>query len=46
MADTRKVVKYSLEALAILVPLAIVIYFVAEPAAFDAALNWLVGRHK
>jgi hypothetical protein len=46
MADTRKIVRYTIEALLILVPLAIVIYFVTNPAAFDAALDWLVGRHK
>jgi hypothetical protein len=45
MAETRKIIRYTLEALAILIPLAIVIYFVTEPAAFDATLNWLIGRH-
>jgi len=46
MADSRKIIRYTLEPLLILIPLAIVIYFVAEPAAFDATLNWLFGRHK
>ena len=46
MANTRKIIRYTLEALAILIPLAILIYFVTNPAAFDAALDWLVGRHK
>jgi len=45
MAGTRKIVRYTIEALAILIPLAIVIYFVTNPAAFDAALDWLFGRH-
>jgi hypothetical protein len=46
MADTRKIVRYAVETAAILILLVIIIYFVAEPAAFDATLNWLVGRHK
>jgi hypothetical protein len=45
MAQTRKIVRYTFEALLVLVPLAVVIYFLAYPDMFDAFLNWLVGRH-
>jgi hypothetical protein len=40
----RTVARYSLEASLVLVPLAVVIYFLAYPDHFDAFLNWLVGR--
>jgi len=43
MPAARKIAKYSFEALLVLVPLAIVIYFLAYPDSFDASLNWLVG---
>jgi len=45
MAQHRKIIRYTLEALLILVPLAVVIYFLAFPNTFDAFLNWLAGRH-
>ena len=42
--EARRIVRYSLEASLVLVPLAVVIYFLAYPDQFDAFLNWLVGR--
>jgi hypothetical protein len=44
MPRARTVARYSLEASLVLVPLAVVIYFLAYPDQFDAFLNWLVGR--
>jgi hypothetical protein len=42
MPKARKIARYTLEALVVLVPLAIVIYFVSYPDKFDAFLNWMV----
>jgi hypothetical protein len=44
MPQARKIVRYSVEALLVLVPLVIVIYFLAYPEAFDDFLNWLTGH--
>jgi hypothetical protein len=44
MSRTRTIARYSLEASLVLVPLAVVIYFLAYPDQFDALLNWLVER--
>ncbi len=45
MPEVRKIARYTLEALLVLVPLAVVIYFVAYPDKFDVFLDWLVRRH-
>lgn len=45
MQRTLKVARYTLDALAILVPLAVMLYFFAYPDRFDAFLNWMIGRH-
>jgi len=42
MAESRNMVWYALDALLVLVPLAIVIYFIAFPDKFDAFLAWMV----
>jgi hypothetical protein len=44
MAEPRKIAKYTFDALLVLVPLVIVIYFLAYPDAFNAFLNWVDGR--
>jgi hypothetical protein len=44
MPDARKVARYTLEVLLILIPLAVVLYFMAFPDQFDAFLDWLF-RH-
>jgi hypothetical protein len=36
--------QYALDALLVLVPLVVVIYFLAYPDKFNAFLNWMVGR--
>ena len=41
MATSRTIAKYGLELFIILAPLAVVIYFLFDPDAFDAFLNWL-----
>ena len=46
MAEIRKIARYSLETLLVLVPLAVVIYFLAYPDNFNAFLNWMVGHHQ
>jgi hypothetical protein len=38
MTEGRKIARYTLEALLVLVPLAVVIYFLAYPDSFDAVL--------
>jgi hypothetical protein len=45
MPPARTVAKYTLDALLIFVPLAVVIYFLFDPDAFNAFLAWLVRRH-
>jgi hypothetical protein len=45
MPPARTIVKYTFDALLILVPLAIVIYFLFDPDAFNAFLAWLVRGH-
>lgn len=42
MSESRHALWYALDALLILVPLAIVIYFIAFPDKFDAFLAWMV----
>ena len=42
MVKARKIARYTLEALVVLLPLAIVIYFVSYPDKFDAFLDWMV----
>jgi hypothetical protein len=44
MPEARTIARYSAEALLVLIPLAIVIYFLAFPDAFDAFLNWIAGH--
>jgi hypothetical protein len=44
MSEARTIVRYSAEALLVLIPLVIVIYFLAFPDAFDAFLNWIAGH--
>ena len=44
MPNARKVFRYSLEVSLVLIPLAVVIYFLAYPDQFDGLLNWLVGQ--
>ncbi len=44
MAEVRKITKYTFDVLLVLVPLAVVIYFLAYPDKFNASLNWIVGR--
>jgi hypothetical protein len=41
-APPRTIVKYTIDALLIFVPLAGVMYFVFDPSAFNAFLAWLV----
>jgi hypothetical protein len=45
MPEARKIARYSAEALLVLIPLAIVIYFLVFPDSFDTVLNWLTGHH-
>jgi hypothetical protein len=42
MPDSGKIIRYSLEILAIAVPLAGMTYFLFYPDAFNAFLNWLL----
>jgi hypothetical protein len=42
MPEVRKFARYTLDALLVLVPLAVIIYFLAYPDSFDASLNWMV----
>lgn len=42
MPDSGKIVRYSLEILAIAVPLAGMTYFLFDPDAFNAFLDWLL----
>jgi hypothetical protein len=44
MPEVRKIARYTLEAILVLVPLVVVIYFLAYPDRFDAVLGWLVKR--
>ncbi len=39
-----KALKITIDVLLVLVPLAVVIYFLAYPDRFDAFLNWVVRR--
>ncbi len=41
MAKARTIAKYAIELLLIFVPLAVVIFFLFDPDAFNAFLNWL-----
>jgi hypothetical protein len=41
MADASKAVRYSLEILAIAIPLAGLTYFLFDPDAFNAFMDWL-----
>jgi hypothetical protein len=42
MPAPRKVIRYTLDAVLIFVPLAGMLYFLFDPAAFNAFLAWLV----
>jgi hypothetical protein len=42
MPTARTIVKYAIDALMIFAPLAGVIYFLFDPAAFNTFLDWLV----
>ena len=42
MPDSRKIVRHSLEVLAIVAPLAGMTYFLFNPDAFNASLDWLL----
>jgi hypothetical protein len=42
MPNPSRIVRYSLEILAIAVPLAAMTYFLFDPDAFNAFLDWLV----
>ena len=42
MPDSRKIVRHGFEVLAILAPLAGMTYFLFNPDAFNAFLDWLV----
>jgi hypothetical protein len=42
MPESGKIVRYSLEILAIAVPLAAMTYFLFDPDAFNAFLDWLL----
>jgi hypothetical protein len=46
MPHPRKVVRYTLEALLILIPLAALLYFMALPDQFDVFLDWLFRIHR
>ena len=39
---SRKTIRHSLEVLAIVVPLAVMTYFLFDPDAFNAFLAWLM----
>jgi hypothetical protein len=43
--DTRKAIRYTLEILAIAAPLAAMTYFLFDPDAFNAFLDWLFKPH-
>ena len=42
MSESRHTLWYVLDALLVLVPLAIVIYFISFPDKFDAFMAWMV----
>jgi hypothetical protein len=42
MPAPRTIVKYAIDVLLIFVPLSGVIYFLFDPQAFNACLDWLV----
>jgi hypothetical protein len=42
MPNARKAVRYSLEILAIAAPLAAMTYFLFDPDAFNAFMDWLI----
>jgi hypothetical protein len=42
MPDSRKIVRYGFEVLAILAPLTGMTYFLFNPDAFNAFLDWLM----
>ena len=42
MPEPRKVIRYTLDAALIFAPLAGMLYFLFDPAAFNAFLAWLV----
>jgi hypothetical protein len=42
MSESRHALWYVLDALLVLVPLAIIIYFISFPDKFDAFLAWMV----
>jgi hypothetical protein len=42
MAEPRKVMRYTLDAALVFAPLAAMLYFLFDPAAFNAFLAWLV----
>jgi hypothetical protein len=46
MPTPRKIARYTLEAVLIFIPLAVVLYFLAYPDRFDAALNWMVHHRQ
>ncbi len=39
----RKIIFYAVDLLLIFVPLGAILYFMFDPPAFDAFLNWLVS---
>jgi hypothetical protein len=43
MPEPRKVIRYTLDAVLIFAPLSGMLYFLFEPAAFNAFLAWLVS---
>jgi hypothetical protein len=43
MPEARKVIRYTLDAALIFVPLSGMLYFLFNPAAFNAFLAWLVS---
>lgn len=44
--DTYGIIGYIRDALVILGIVAVGMYFLSYPDKFDAALNWLLGRHQ
>jgi hypothetical protein len=42
MSESRHMLWYAFDAVIVLVPLAIIIYFIAFPDKFDAFLAWMV----
>jgi hypothetical protein len=43
MPNARKAARYGLEILAIAAPLAAMTYFLFDPDAFNAFMDWLIG---